>query len=352
MTTIANALGLNKYGGAGPIFVENDYHNPRSYQAGVGLEREVSRGWTVAVEGSWIKTVYLERNRDLNQPLPSCTDAAGRPIYRVSTSTAPSSGNCPGTPRKSRPIAALGSVQVRDSSAKSLYRGVTVRTNFQRKRAAFTAYYTFSENISDDDNERTSGGVAYADNYNFAPEYSYSNLDRRHMFVASPVFFLPKGFEVSTAMKLLSGAPQSATLGFDANQDSATTERPYSDVGVPFKRNSFRDRALTFVDLRVQKAIPIRESKLIKVSAEFFNLFNLMNLTYSGTTATNFCQPIPPSTSINNTCGIASFQGTGAGQWTPNTKFLQLRDPVTGALLTGNNAGLPFQTQLSVRFQF
>jgi hypothetical protein len=238
-------------------------------------------------------------------------------------------------------------VQVRDSSAKSLYRGLTVRTNLQRKWAQFTAYYTLSENVSDDDNERTSGGVAYADNYNFAPEYGFSNLDRKHMFVASPVFFLPKHFEVSTAIRLLSGAPQSATLGSDANQDSATTERPYLAVGVPFKRNSFRDRALTFIDLRIQKTIPIKESKLIRISAEFFNLFNLMNLTYAGSTATNFCS----STSVN-TCGIASFQGTAAGQWSPNTKFLQLRDPITGALLTNNNAGLPFQTQLSVRFQF
>ncbi len=343
--TILTAQGkaFNPYNGAGPLFVSNTYHNPRSYQAGFGLERQISSNWTVAVEGSWIKTVFLERNTDLNQPLPVCTDAAGRPIYRL-TGTAPTGCPAASTPR---PIATLGSVQIRDSSAKALYRGLTVRSNINRKWGQFLAYYTFSESISDDDNERDSGGVSYVDTFNRAPEYSFSRLDRRHQFVATPVFFLPWKFEVSSSLRLLSGVPASATAGSDLNQDRVNNDRPYQAVGVPFKRNSYHDRGLTFIDLRIQKSVPIKEKMQVKISAEFFNLFNLLNLTYSGTTVTNFCS----STSVN-TCGIPSFQGA-AGGWTPNTKFLQLRDPATSLLLTNNAAnGTPFQTQFSARFIF
>lgn len=347
----AQGLAFNPYNGAGPTFTGNNFSNPRSYQTGFGIEREIAQGWTMAIEANMIKTVHLQRDTDLNMPISPCTDAAGRPLYRL-TGAAPTGNNCAASLQSSsqllaRPISGLGSVVIRDPSAKSLYRAMTFRNTLNRKWGQINAYYTLSETLDDDYQERSAGGVLYLDRYNFAPDYSYSDLNRRHQFVAQPVFFLPWQFEVSSALRLLSGAPIGATAGSDLNQDRTNTDRPYWAVGVPAKRNSFTNRALTFIDMRVQKSIKITESKQVKLSAELFNLFNSMNLTYSGTTVTNFC-----SSTSATTCGISSFQGAAVNGWTSNANFLHLRDATTGTLLTTNNAGTPFEAQFSFRFIF
>jgi hypothetical protein len=332
----AEGLAFNKYTGAAPITTANGYHNPRSYQAGFGLERQLAQGWTIAAEGAWIKTVYLERDLDLNLPCAAAGcptpfggfDAAGRPLYGVSNNAV------------LRPISSLGQVIVRDPTAKALYRAVTLRSSVNRKWGQINAYYTLSENLSDDDNERTASGAFYMDPFNFKSDYSYSILNTKHQFVTNPVFFLPKGFELSSAIRLLSGTPISAIMTNDTNQDGTSNDRPYQAVGVPFKRDSFHNRALTFVDMRVQKSIPIKESKQIKLSAEMFNIFNFKNLTYStASPIANLC------TTTAATCGIPG------GAWTLNPTFLQLRDS-TGTLLTNNNAGAPFEAQFSFKFVF
>jgi hypothetical protein len=324
--------------------VDRNYRNPRSYQAGFGFEREVGNGITAGIEGTWVKTVYLERNRELNIGLPTSTDVAGRNRYGLTT----------GTPRpvstNNGSVLTLDSIQARDSSANSLYRGVTFRTNIKRKRFQMGAYYTLSQNLSDDDNERSAGGINYVDHVDFGPEYNFSELDRKHMFVASPIVFLPFDIDVSSALRFLSAAPVNAVLGADANQDRVNNDRPFSDVGVPYKRNQFRNRRLTFVDLRVQKGIRLTESKKLNISAEFFNLFNLMNIIYAGTGSN---QPLRRCTSTVTTCGISSFEGvTGSNGWSPNANFLQLRDSTTGSLIQSNTPGAPFQVQFSARFEF
>ncbi len=348
--TQAQGLPFNPYNGAQPIFTANNFSNPRSYQAGFGVEHQIAQGWTMSIEGTWIKTVHLQRDTDLNMPLSPCTDAVGRPLYRL-TGSAPTGNNCPANLQSSsqllaRPIPSLQMIVIRDPSAKSLFRAATFRNTINRKWGQINAYYTLSENLDDDYQERSASGVQYYDRYNFAPDYSYSDLNRRHQFVAQPVLFLPWNFEFSSALRLLSGSPVNPSVGSDINQDRTTNDRPYWANGVPAKRNSFTNRALTFVDLRVQKGIKITESKQIKLSAELFNIFNFMNLTYSGTTVTNFC-----SSSVN-TCGVSSFQGAAVNGWAPNANFLHLRDATTGALITSNNAGTPFEAQFTFKFIF
>lgn len=346
----AQGKAFNPFNGAQPVLTAGNFANPRSYQAGGGVERQIASGLTVGLEGTWIKTVNLQRDRDINIPFSPCSDVAGRPLYRL-TGAAPSGSNCPATLLSSsqllpRPVSSLGQVVIRESTAKALYRAMTLRSSLHRKWGEINAYYTLSENLDDDYQERSASGVQYLDAFNLAPDYNFSDLDRKHQFVAQPVFFLPYSIDISSALRIVSGAPIDVRTGSDLNQDRTNNDRPYSAVGAPFKRNAFRNLGQTNVDLRVQKSFHIRESKQIKFSAEFFNLFNLMNLTYSGSKVTNFCT----STSVV-TCGIPNFQGAATNGWTANPTFLQLRDS-TNTLLTNNNAPAPFQSQFSVRFVF
>jgi hypothetical protein len=337
----ANGTAYNPYAGASPYFTENNFHNPRSYQAGFGLEHEFAPGLIVGVDGTWVHTVYNQRDRDINlNPVPNttlcggaitkgCVDVAGRPIYNTSA----------------RPVPTLGGIYVRESGAKSLFRSAVFRAAYKKKWAEVNAYYTLSENLSDDDQERNASGFQFSDEFNWARDYSFSDLDRKHQFVAQPVFFLPWDIDVSSALRIVSGTPFIGGGGSDLNKDGSGSDRPFVSDGLVQKRNAFRNLGIKNVDFRVQKGFKFRESMQIKLSAEMFNLFNLMNLTYAGTTTTNYC------TSSITTCGIPSFQGAATNGWTANPTFMKLRD-ASGALITTNTAGTPFEAQFGVKFIF
>ena len=83
---MATALGLtpNPFLGAQVLAVDQDFRNPRAFQAGGGVEREMLRNLSVAADVVYVKTDLLQRNRDLNLgvPAPRATDPAQRPIFR------------------------------------------------------------------------------------------------------------------------------------------------------------------------------------------------------------------------------------------------------------------------------
>ncbi len=334
--SIASALGLanfNPFTGAGPITWANDYKNPKSYQWGGGVERELGGGLSVGVDYSQVNTLYLQRNRDVNLPTPvlrsTTVDPAQRPYIGVRGGS---------SPLQTRPIASLGSIQVRESTGRSVYQAMTIRANVRRKRYQVSAFYTLSRSLSDDDNERDAGGVAYENAFNLASEFNYARLDRRHQFVANPVVFLPYGFDVSAALRLRSALPIDVGFGADANGDLGGPDRPYSAPGVPFKRNAFRNRAQYDIDLRVQKGISFAEDRRLIFSVEFFNLPNFENLQLAGSTVTNYC-----AAPVLNDCGFSA---------PTNTNFLRIKDAATGNYILTNNPGAPFQVQFGARFQF
>ncbi len=336
VTSIAQALGLtlDPFAGAQPISMDNDFKNPRAYQAGFGLERQVANGLTIGIDGTVVKTDRLQRNRELNLPAPVIrpTDPAQRPFFGLTS-----------TPATPRPVTTLGSVQVRESTARSLYRALTISTKLQRKWGQANLFYVLSKSESDDDNERDAGGVSVENNFNLAPEYGPARLDRRHYFNGSVLFFLPHGFDVSGAFRILSGRPIDAGMGLDANGDRGGPDRPYSAPGVPFTRDAFRNEPFKVVNVRVQKSFKIDDHRKVTLSAEAFNVFNWDNIELAGSAVTNYCTAPAPLD-----CGFGA---------PTNPNFLQIRDQDPrstrqGQLLLNNNPGDPRQIQLGVRLQF
>jgi hypothetical protein len=351
---IATLLGVDPLtAGVQPIMMANDYQNPKSIQYGIGVERELSRALTVGADFSYVHTAYLQQNRDLNLPRPFirtlATDPAQRAFYGLTaglTGAAPCNlVATPNLPAGSclRPIANLGQVQVRESTGRALFRALTLRMKFQDRWGQFNAFYVRSKNLSDGDNEREAGGVLYENAYDTSSEYGLSNLDVKHQFVANPVLFLPHGFDFSAAIRLRSGRPIDARMGSDVNQDGVNLDRPFLGPGVPFVRNSFRNRAQYNIDLRVQKRFNLTESQRLTLSVEVFNPFNIDNIELAGSAVTNFCA----STSTAN-CGFL-------GPTNPNFLSLVDRNPTSarfGSLLLSNNSGSPFQVQAGARYTF
>ncbi len=317
--------GLNVTG------IEEDYKNPKSYQFGFGVEREITRGLSLGADFSYVNTIHLQRNRELNLPAPVIrdTDPARRPVFLISG--------------RSRPLPQLASVQIRESSARSLYRALTFSAKFQRSWGQLNAFYTLSKSLSDDDNERDAGGVAYENGFDLRPEYGPSRLDARHQFVVNPIIYLPWGFDIAGAVRARSGRPVDATFGSDANSSQGGADRPFLGPGVPFTRNGFRNRPVYTFDLRAQKRFNLGETRRLTLSMELFNFFNLDNIELNGTAVTNFC-----ASTSDLSCGFLAPS---------NPNFLSLidRSPTStrfGSLLLGNNPGAPFQMQVGARFNF
>ena len=356
-----------------------DFKNPRSFQWGFAVEREVARNFVVGVDFANVISSRIQRNRDLNLPAPLSADqyvafltannsaanvtamsaaggvfdqirASGRTYIAIVT---PAGLTFPtgATTTRARPTSAqqgfaLGPVQVRESTAKGLFRGWTARARYTSKRIQVNTYYTFSRTFSDDDNERDAGGVAFADPYNLTREYGRSRLDRENQFVANPIFFLPWDFEVSSAIRLRSAVPLNANANGDLNGDNVFNDRPLLAPGVVFLRNAFRNKPIKDVDVRVQKTFKFAETRRLVLSTEFFNIFNRMNIIFpnAGTNTT---------TAAGQYCSAASQLCGLSGGPPLNPNFLRAQDPVTGNYINGATPGSPvFQVQLGARFVF
>src|SRR5262249_53446808 len=161
-----------------------NFENPRARQGGVGVEHELMPDLTVGADFTYVKTDHLERNREMNLSVPtiSATDPARRPTFSLT-----------------RPIPGLGSVQVRESSAKSEYKALVLTTRLRKPWGSTSVNYVLSKSMSDDDNERDSGGVQYENGFDLGPEWSPARLDRRHQFNGFVQFNLPYHIDASTS---------------------------------------------------------------------------------------------------------------------------------------------------------
>jgi hypothetical protein len=319
-TVLSGGAAPNPFNQASFTGTPNDFLNPRSFQAGLGFDREIARNWSVGAQANYINTVHLERNRDWNLPLPTLRASDGRAIFT----------------RAQRPLPQYGNLTMRESSARSMYRGLTMKTEYRARKYQLGLNWTVSQAYSDDDNERTAGGFTYDNPFNMRAEYGYSNFDRRHQVGGYGVFYLPWGIETSATLSYLAGAPVDPAAGSDVNGDSSSSDRAYKAVGVPFARNSFRNKSIQNVSARFLKNFKFGERWRLQFSCEMFNLFNFANVIVQGSNL-NYGPGINPDGSV------APARST----------FLQLKRPSDGKYdPTNTQVGFPFQAQFGLRLFF
>lgn len=349
----ARGLTANPLNGLQVVTVGPELKNPKSLQVNFGVEREMLQGLTLGFTLDVVNTVHLNRNTDIDQPLPVIRtgDRSLRPFL---------GGN--------RPITALGNggwVQVREASARSLYQALVLRANYRKKWGQLDVFYTLSKSLDDDSTERNATFAEYDNAYNFKPEYNFSRQDRRHRFTFNSVLNLPAGFQFSTLGRFTSGQPIDVTLvsfiapagsgltaaqfaqqvtlsgstSSDLNGDRGNfSDRPYIAPGVPSKRNSYRNFGSTNIDIRIQRDFKIGERVSISPSFEVFNVLKAKNIRLAGTATFNYGNP-----GVN--------ERTGETLPVTNPLFLQLRNP-DGTYNLNNIPGAPLAAQWGIRMKF
>jgi hypothetical protein len=245
---------------------ERNFKNPRTIQYSASVEREVYKNTSILFAYNLAKSTRLTRFVNRN-------DAR---LYG-------------GTAIFERPDGSgVGEIRSTESSAKSLYQGMTFTLNKRfANRWQFQANYLLSFDKSDDDNERDPFTFRYADPRDLSAEYGYSDRDQRHRFNAFATFLAPWEINISPIVQFRSAQPTSVV-----------------DRGVfpnLVQRNTIRleNEFFTF-DTRVSKAFKFGEKMELEGIFEAFNIFNNRNqrslprpltFNFDGTVTAGFGEP-------------------------------------------------------------
>ena len=321
------------------------YKQPFTHQARVQFEKEVWKNTTFSVQYELYKGVDLTRTRDANLPAPTPT------AFPVFDSAGNNTGQTLTVARfvAARPIAGFNRISLFESSARSLYNGVSFGLNRRfSDRWQFDMNYTISK-AKDNKPDQTSvvpgaDDAKVAQNqFDLSGEYGTSDLDLRQRFVFASVYDTGKfthsdsrfvkallsDYVFTGILQVNSGIAYSAAVSGDPNNDGNTS----NDRTPGSLRNQFHTPGAQIVDLRVGRAIRLGERSRITLFAEGFNLFNSSNVI-----------------SVNNTQYTFS---AALGRFTQTTNFRTPRQFYSGSpSFSLNNSSYNREFQLGARFDF
>jgi len=253
------------------VFVfDKDFENPRTKAFSVSWEQELIKDYAFLVKYNYTKGEHITRFINRNDPLLGSPWGSG---------LAPGGAN------------GINTLTTVESSAKSLYQGITVGvTKRPSHNVQFQAYYTYSKDKSDDDNERDPFTFRYAKVTNLAAEYGYSDRDQRHRINSWLLWNAPHGFDVNFRYSYRSAQPKSLSCvvsetfcGKDIFGNSrfmadaaAPTDRINPDGSVTQRNLGRKDNEFSSLDMRLSRQFAVGGVTL-EPALDVFNLFNSAN---------------------------------------------------------------------------
>jgi hypothetical protein len=253
------------------VFVfDKNFQNPRTKSASVSWDQEVIKDYGFLVKYNYAKGDHITRFTNRNDPL------LGSP-WSTGLGSDGSNG--------------VGVLTTIESTAKSLYQGVTLGINKRpSNNVAFEVNYTYSKDKSDDDNERDPFSFRYAEITNLAAEYGYSDRDQRHRLNSWLLWNAPLGVDLNVRYSYRSAQPQSLSCvvsvtfcgkdSFGNSRFMAIAQTPQDRInpdGSVTQRNLGRkDNQFSSLDFRLTKAFPYGKYK-VEPAIDVFNLLNSNN---------------------------------------------------------------------------
>jgi len=250
----------------------NDFRNPRSQQANLGLTRQLSSALAVHVDGVYSRIAGDRKTVNVNLP-----DAA----------------------TAQRPYPQFGRIDVDQSISKSTYRALYVRLD---KRSSRNYQYLLSYSLAKGSDNNPAG--RFVDQANTGLDWGPANFERRHSLVASGAVQVPFDVQLGAVFTLRSSLPFSATAGRDLNGDTFVSDyvpgtsrnQGNRDLDLALV-NAWRASAgfapiasvdstrFRSVDMRASKSIRFAGERRAEVVMQVFNVFNRVNLSGLGTNA-------------------------------------------------------------------
>ncbi|MEA2599025.1 MAG: hypothetical protein QOF89_17 [Acidobacteriota bacterium] len=237
------------------VFVfDKDFQNPRTTAASLSYEREVTPGLALLVKGNYAKGDHITRFVNRNDPVLGSPWGTGLP---------PGGAN------------GINTLTTVESKAKSRYWGITVGANKRwTGKLQYQVYYTYSQDKSDDDNERDPFSFRYARITDLDKEYSWSDRDQRHRLNAWLLWQAPHALDVSVRYAYRSAQPKSITA---TGADAGTPQDRINPDGTVTRRNLGRkDNEFNSLDLRLSHDFHAG-NLTIQPSLDIFNVFNSGN---------------------------------------------------------------------------
>ena len=244
---------------------DRNYNNPRIYAANFGFSQQLAPNWAGYLDLTWAKGVYLTRFVDPNTGSTVTVPANGDTVIYSGTA----------------PFGNLGSVTDTQSSAHSLYRGMTVGVRKRMSRGVqLEGNYVLSEDVDDDSNERDPFTFRYFNRFNFRKDYTFSDRDSRHKFNFYATTKLPAGFEFSSRIQAhtaqpITDNPLGTGTGAPCSPDNSKTRIVN---GIDCGRNHLRkDNGFFTFDWRALRPIHFGDRYTLTPMVEMFNSFNNKN---------------------------------------------------------------------------
>lgn len=253
-----------------------DYQSPYSIQASFGIDREISRGFSIGVSGIYVHTLRLPVAIDTNllpAPMTTATSPFNGQQVTFQNWGAP---QCVANPFScfANPLLLQGNQY--SSLASALYEGGILEVK-KRFSDHFTLFGNYTYSKAYDTSTDFNSDFAPFNQLDLSADRALSDFDQRHKVVAAGVFNgsgLLRGFELSPIVNYSSGHPFNILAGgTDINGDRhSTNDRP---LGVA--RNSGLGPDYSDVDARLSKTFRVKERTNVVLMAEAFNLFNRTN---------------------------------------------------------------------------
>lgn len=241
-----------------------NFRNPTSLQAAGSVDQTLSPKLTLRAGYLHAETWHLDRRLDENLN-PHTVSVNGLPIFPAG-----------------RPILGLGRFLVEQSSAHSSYNALSLAAIAQiSRRSQFTVNYTLARTRDDDSNPGPYSIDSAESPFNLHAEQAFSNLDQRNTLNASAIFNLPFGLKFNPLLIAHSGAPYTALIGFDTQNDANDFNDRALVNGVTSNRNQFRQPAFTDTDLRLVKDFTLKgEGHHLDLFMDVMNLFGAANRSF------------------------------------------------------------------------
>jgi Carboxypeptidase regulatory-like domain/TonB dependent receptor len=306
-------------GGFGRINDPN-LQDPYVQKWSLGVETRLGRNYVLSSD--YVHTLGLHENRvqNINPRIGSC------PPGSAVSATCPRGANTrffdTAFVAAGLPAGRLEQINMFTSTNRSRYDSWSTTLKRRTRNSLFSASYILSSSKGWGGQPTASyggNGIAIAPELQFLPgEFGPTRIDERHRIVASGLFELPYGFQISPIAQFASARPYSLNAATDIDGDgrstvdrvcsgfdplallqarlnnpstvpAGATARGCTQIGVNSQRTGFvvnggniEERSGRFfnIDTRVTKTFPIGEKVKVKAYINFFNIFNRENLSF------------------------------------------------------------------------